>query len=75
VLRRTRPDAERPYRAVGYPVLPALYIILALAVAVTLLLAPATRTQALAGLLIVFIGIPVYFIWRGASGSAASNAD
>jgi APA family basic amino acid/polyamine antiporter len=75
VLRRTRPDAERPYRALGYPVLPALYIILALAVAVTLLLAPATRTQALAGLLIVFIGIPVYFIWRGASGSAASNAD
>jgi APA family basic amino acid/polyamine antiporter len=75
VLRKTRPDAERPYRALGYPVLPALYIILALAVAVTLLLAPATRTQALAGLLIVFIGIPVYFIWRGASGNAASNVD
>jgi APA family basic amino acid/polyamine antiporter len=75
VLRRTRPDAERPYRAVGYPVLPALYIILALAVAVILLLSDATRTQALAGLLIVFIGIPVYFVWRGAAGKAAPDVD
>ena len=75
VLRKTRPDAERPYHAVGYPVLPALYIILALAVAVVLLLSKDTRTQALAGLLIVFIGIPVYFIWRGAAGDTARNAE
>ena len=75
VLRKTRPDAEPPYHAVGYPVLPALYIILALAVAVVLLLSKDTRTQALAGLLIVFIGIPVYFIWRGAAGDTARNAE
>jgi basic amino acid/polyamine antiporter, APA family len=75
VLRRTRPAAERPYRALGYPILPGLYILLALAIAVVLLLADKTRTQALSGLLIVFIGVPVYFLWRGAAGNAARPAD
>ena len=75
ILRKKRPDAERPYRALGYPVFPMLYILLALAVAVTLLLADKTRTQALSGLLIVFIGIPVYFLWRGAAGDAARHTD
>ncbi len=64
VLRRTRPDAERPYRAVGYPVLPALYIVLAAAVAVILLLSERTRTEAVGGLVLVLIGVPVYFLWR-----------
>jgi basic amino acid/polyamine antiporter, APA family len=64
ILRRTRPDAERPYRAIGYPVLPALYIGLAAAVAVILLIADRTRTEAVGGLVIVLIGVPVYFLWR-----------
>ena len=64
ILRRTRPDAERPYRAVGYPVLPALYIVLAAAVAVILLLSERTRTEAVGGLVLVLIGVPVYFLWR-----------
>ena len=64
VLRAKRPDADRPYRAVGYPALPALYMLLAAAVAVILLIAPKTRTEALSGLVLVLIGIPVYFIWR-----------
>ena len=63
-LRRVRPDAERPYKTVGYPVLPALYIILASAIAVILLIADQTRAQALSGLVIVLLGVPVYFIWR-----------
>ena len=63
-LRRLRPDAERPYKTVGYPVLPALYIILASAIAVILLIADQTRAQALSGLVIVLLGVPVYFIWR-----------
>lgn len=63
-LRQTRPDAERPYRAVGYPVLPALYIILASAIAIILLIADQTRAQAISGLVIVLIGVPVYFVWR-----------
>jgi len=75
VLRRTRPDAERPYKAFGYPVLPGLYVLLALAVALTLLLAPETRTQAVAGLIIVLVGVPVYFLWRGVASDAARNAD
>jgi APA family basic amino acid/polyamine antiporter len=70
IFRKQRPDAERPYRAVGYPVLPALYILLALAVALLLLLSPQTRVQSILGLVIVFIGIPVYFFWRGAAGDA-----
>ena len=64
ILRRKRPDIERPYRAVGYPVLPALYIVLASAVALILLIAPQTRTQAFFGLVLVLIGIPVYALWR-----------
>jgi APA family basic amino acid/polyamine antiporter len=64
ILRRTRPDAERPYRAIGYPVLPALYIVLAAAVAVILLVAERTRTEAVGGLVLVLVGVPVYFLWR-----------
>jgi APA family basic amino acid/polyamine antiporter len=63
-LRRLRPDAERPYKVVGYPILPALYIILASAIAVILLIADQTRAQALSGLVIVLLGVPVFFIWR-----------
>jgi basic amino acid/polyamine antiporter, APA family len=63
-LRKLRPEAERPYRVVGYPVLPALYIILASAIAVILLIADQTRAQAISGLVIVLLGVPVFFIWR-----------
>jgi APA family basic amino acid/polyamine antiporter len=69
ILRAKRPDAERPYRAVGYPVLPALYMTLAAVVAVILMIAPKTRTEALSGLVLVLIGIPVYFIWRRVEAS------
>jgi len=64
LLRWQRPDERRPYRAVGYPVLPALYILAAAGVAVTLLVADKTRVQALSGLVIVLLGIPVYYIWH-----------
>ena len=64
ILRSKRPDAERPYRAFGYPVLPALYIVLASTIAVVLLIADKTRAQAVSGLVLVAVGIPVFFIWR-----------
>jgi APA family basic amino acid/polyamine antiporter len=64
ILRSTRPDAERPYRALGYPVLPALYIVLATTVAIVLLISDSTRAQSFSGLVIVAIGIPVYYMWR-----------
>ena len=61
-LRRTRPEAERPYRAFGYPVVPALYVVGAAVILVVLLVyQPATTWP---GLLIVATGFPVYFIWR-----------
>jgi basic amino acid/polyamine antiporter, APA family len=63
VLRRKHPDAERPYRAVGYPVLPAIYIVMALFIDVVLLLYKPQYTWP--GLTIVLLGIPVYFLWSG----------
>jgi APA family basic amino acid/polyamine antiporter len=65
VLRAKRPDAERAYRAFGYPFVPALYIVAALAIMFVLLL---YQTQtAWPGLVIVLVGVPVYWLWsRGA---------
>jgi APA family basic amino acid/polyamine antiporter len=60
ILRAKRPDAERPYKAIGYPVLPALYVIMGIAFCV--LLFAYKRDFALYGLLIVLIGIPIYYI-------------
>ena len=61
VLRRTRPDAPRPYRAIGYPWLPAIYIVMALFIDVVLLVYKPQYTWP--GLVIVLLGIPVYFFW------------
>jgi len=69
ILRRTRPDAERPYRALGYPVLPALYIVLAASVMILILMSPTSRTEAVSGLVLVVIGVPVYFLWRKVEGN------
>jgi APA family basic amino acid/polyamine antiporter len=69
VLRRTHPDANRPYRAVGYPVLPIIYIVMALFIDVVLLRYKPQYTWP--GLIVVLLGIPVYYAW---SRSAARNA-
>jgi APA family basic amino acid/polyamine antiporter len=61
VLRKTQPDAHRPYRAVGYPILPAIYILLALFIDVVLLRYKPQYTWP--GLIIVLCGIPVYYVW------------
>jgi basic amino acid/polyamine antiporter, APA family len=70
VLRAKRPDAERPYRAFGYPFVPALYILAAAAIMLVLLLYQ-TQTAG-AGLVIVLIGLPVYFLWSWWSRRTAS---
>ena len=70
ILRSKLPNAERPYKAIGYPVLPALYIVLATTIAVVLLIADKTRAQALSGLVLVALGVPVYYVWRAAGSSA-----
>ncbi len=61
-LRRSRPEAPRPYRAWGYPVLPVLYMGFALFVEWALLTHKTLRS--FAGLCIVAVGIPVYYLWR-----------
>jgi len=61
VLRRTHPTAERPYKAIGYPVLPAIYIVMALFIDVVLLRYKPQYTWP--GLFIVLLGIPVYYLW------------
>jgi basic amino acid/polyamine antiporter, APA family len=74
VLRRTHPNAERPYRAVGYPVLPAVYIVMALFIDVVLLRYKPQYTWP--GLIVVLMGIPVYFAWsRSTSVNARSRSD
>src|SRR5579871_646286 len=68
VLRKTRPDADRPYRAFGYPVVPILYIVAALAIMFVLLLYQTQTTWP--GLAIVLLGAPVYFLWSRQNSSA-----
>ena len=62
VLRRKMPDRERPYRCTGYPWLPALYVALGGIWALNALWA--RPKEALAGVVIVLIGVPFYFYWR-----------
>jgi basic amino acid/polyamine antiporter, APA family len=62
VLRRTRPDAPRPYKALGYPVLPLIYIVMAIFIDIVLLRYKPQFTWP--GLIIVLLGIPVYFAWH-----------
>lgn len=61
-LRVTQPDLPRPYKAIGYPVLPGLYMFAAAGIAIILLFAK--PAYSFSGLFIVLLGIPVYFIWR-----------
>ena len=62
VLRRKAPQLERPYRTFGYPIVPFIYVALALLFVLDLgYLAPSTSGI---GYLIVLTGIPVYFLWK-----------
>jgi APA family basic amino acid/polyamine antiporter len=60
ILRVKRPNAERPYKAFGYPVLPAIYVIMGLAFCTLLIIYKPQYTWP--GLIIVLIGIPIYYI-------------
>ncbi len=62
ILRKKWPDAERPYKTLGYPFTPALYIIIALTICIILLITKPDNT--VAGLIIVAIGIPLFFITK-----------
>ncbi|HEX8397123.1 MAG TPA: amino acid permease [Pyrinomonadaceae bacterium] len=73
ILRQKRPDVPRPYRAFGYPIVPALYIVAATIICLVLLFYKAQTS--LPGLAIVLTGVPVYFIWRSMAKSPDSNVD
>ncbi|HVP90487.1 MAG TPA: amino acid permease [Terriglobales bacterium] len=69
ILRKKKPDAERPYKAWGYPVVPAIYILVAAAIAVDLLVFKPKYT--IPGLAIVLLGIPVYFVRKALAKAPA----
>ena len=71
VLRRTRPDAERPYRALGYPILPVLYMVGATTIMLVLLAYRAQTTWP--GLVIVLTGVPIYFLWKKTNQSRSGT--
>jgi APA family basic amino acid/polyamine antiporter len=65
VLRRTRPSLERPYRAWGYPLLPAVYMAMAVFIEIQLLRYKPQYTWP--GLIVVLLGVPVYWAWKKAT--------
>ena len=72
LLRVRRPDADRPVKAVGYPVVPGLYVLLTGLLCVNLLIQPAQQRYAGLGLIIVALGVPVYYGWRRFVAPAAT---
>jgi APA family basic amino acid/polyamine antiporter len=72
VLRRKRPEADRPYRAWGYPLLPALYIVAASVIMVVLVFYRTETTWP--GLLLVMTGFPVYYFWHARRDRASRPA-
>jgi APA family basic amino acid/polyamine antiporter len=68
VLRRKRPDMIRPYRTIGYPVVPILFLIGAAALELSTL--RDRPVQSLAGILLILLGLPCYFYWNSRRGPA-----
>jgi APA family basic amino acid/polyamine antiporter len=71
VLRRTRPDAERPYRTWGYPWVPAVFVLSSAALVLNTLVEK--PRESLIGLFILALGIPAYLYWRRTAGDARQS--
>ena len=71
VLRKKMPDAERPYKAFGYPVIPALYIVLTTLICVDLLVYKTFNCGM--GLLIIALGVPVYYMFKRTKHGVSEN--
>ena len=67
VLRVRRPDLPRPYRTLGYPLTPLLYVAAALLLLGNMLLDHSSRVQSLFGIGIILLGLPAYWIFRRAN--------
>jgi APA family basic amino acid/polyamine antiporter len=71
VLRMKRPDLPRPYRTLGYPVVPALFLVGAAVLEFrTLLDRP---RESLTGIVLILLGLPFYFYWRGRGGKPVAT--
>src|SRR5437588_2572352 len=73
MLRRKRPDAERPYKAFGYPFVPLLYVLGASVILAVLFIYQTATTWP--GPIIVLSGVPIHFLWRRSADVAAQSAD
>jgi len=72
ILRKNRPEAERPYKAFGYPVLPLIYIVMGSAFCTLLIVYKPQYTWP--GLIITLIGIPIYYlVLKGGKKSRTEN--
>jgi APA family basic amino acid/polyamine antiporter len=72
VLRKKKPDAPRPYKAFGYPILPGIYVLVASAICIDLLIFKPRYTWP--GVAIVLLGIPVYYLWKKLAGKTTGNS-
>jgi APA family basic amino acid/polyamine antiporter len=73
ILRVKRPDLPRPYKAFGYPLIPAIYILTTLSIMVILLIYKPDYT--FPGLGIVILGVPVFYFWRRQNGNHMKNEE
>jgi len=71
ILRKRDPNANRKYKAFGYPVIPAIYIVATLFISILLLIYKPTYTWP--GMLIILSGVPVYYIWKSLNRKKAHH--
>jgi APA family basic amino acid/polyamine antiporter len=74
VLRIRRPELDRPYRTLGYPVTPLLYIAGVLVLLGSMLVDHASRVQSLVGIGIILLGLPAYWVFRRANRESLPDA-
>ncbi len=73
VLRKKRPDIKRPYKTIGYPVVPLLFLAGALVLEISTLWTK--PRESIAGIVLILIGYPFYFYWRGRSAVSAPSVE
>jgi APA family basic amino acid/polyamine antiporter len=73
VLRRKRPDLVRPYRTLGYPAVPLLFLVGATVLEISTLVTK--PRESIAGIVLILLGLPFYFYWRGRTSKIAAKMD
>ncbi|MCO5234417.1 MAG: amino acid permease [Chitinophagales bacterium] len=72
VLRKKYPEIERPYKVIGYPILPTIYALVAFTIGIGLLIYKPTYTWP--GMIIILLGIPIYYIWKSGEKEVLSES-